>query len=118
MSKKIKPQKITFKSFLRLLIFSAIIYFSINWLSSQPQQSVLSNSSLVLGQGTSNNFLNQIYQQIPQQSRSYIENFDFQKTAQSLKDNLNGFPQKQIKEIQKKMVKDVSDKVIENIDQN
>lgn len=118
MSKKIKPQKITFKSFVRLLIFCAIIYFSINWLSSQPQKSFLSNSSLVLGQETNANFLNQIYQQLPQKSRLYIENFDFQKTTASLKNSLDGFPQKQIKEIQKKMVKDVSDKVIENIDQN
>jgi hypothetical protein len=126
MPKKPKSQKFTFQSFIRLIIFSVIVFFSITWLNSQKQlKSSLSDPTVVLGEQTENTFLSDLYQKIPVDSRHQIENFNetkigifFQDTSKYIEQQLNGFPGKQIKEIQKDVVKNVSDGIIKNIDKN
>jgi len=119
MSKKEKPQKFTFRSVIRLLIFTAIIYFSINWLSSQQKDPFNLNNdpTLVLGEETTNNLIDQVYQQLPEKSRHQIENFNQSEIVTNIQEKLNGFPQKQIKDLQKSIIKTASENIIKNIDQ-
>lgn len=123
MTKK-KEFHFTFGVFLRLLIFSLIIYFSINYFISQKNNSFSSpiDNTLAIDEETKNNFLPQflqnIYSKIPENSRYQIEHLNQNPTIVYLQNQLNGFPQKQIKEIQKMIVKNVSDNIIKNIDQN
>jgi hypothetical protein len=118
MSKKKKSQKITFQSVIRLIIFAVVIYFSITWLSSQKQlNSSVSDPTVILGEQTSNTFLSDLYQKIPGNKRSQVENI-FQNTSKFISQKLDGFPNKQIKEIQKGVIKSVSDGIIKNIDKN
>jgi len=125
MSRKNKHQKITFQSLIRLIIFIIIIYFSINWLQSQkPSDSNISDPTTYLGEQTNNTFLSDLYQKLPGDSRYQLEHFSqsnfslwFQDKWQYLQQQLNGFPSRQIKEIQKSIIKNVSDGMIKNIDQ-
>jgi hypothetical protein len=122
--KKIKSQKITFKSLIRLIILIIIIYFGINWLSSQkPSTSDIGNSNTFINESDNNPFLLNIYQKIPENSRYQLEHFNqskislwFQNSFQYIQKQLNGFPSRQIKEIQKGIIKNVSDGMIKNID--
>lgn len=125
MLKKIKTQKITFKSLIRLIIFIIIIYFSINWLQSQkPSNSNIIDPTLYIHEPSNNTFLSDFYQKLPGDSRYQLEHFNqnkinlwFQDKWQYLQQQLNGFPSRQIKEIQKGVIKNVSDGMIKNIDQ-
>jgi hypothetical protein len=123
MTKK-KEFHFTFGVFLRLLIFSLIIYFSINYFISQKNNSFSFpiDNTLAIDEETKNNFLPKIWQNIysklPENSRYQIEHLNQNPTIFYLQNQLNGFPQKQIKEIQKMIVKNVSDNIIKNIDQN
>lgn len=123
MAKK-KEFHFTFGVFLRLLIFSLIIYFSINYFISQKNNSFSStiDSTLAIDEETKNTFLPQflqnIYSKLPENSRYQIEHIKENQTIISIQNQLNGFPGKQIKEIQKMIVKNVSDNIIKNIDQN
>jgi len=103
---KEKKFHFTFKVFIRLLIFGLIIYFSINWFSSK-KQSVLGDVDI-----TPN-----LYQKLPENSRYQIDKF-FKDTSTLIQQKLNGFPQKQIKEIKKAVIKNVSDDIIKNIDKD
>ncbi|MPM61366.1 hypothetical protein SDC9_108224 [bioreactor metagenome] len=123
MSKK-KEFHFTFGVFLRLLIFFLIIYFSINYFVSQKDNSFSStiDSTLAIDEETKNNlfpqFLGNIYSKLPEDSRYQIEHLNQNPTVVYLQNQLDGFPQKQIKELQKMIVKNVSDNIIKNIDQN
>jgi hypothetical protein len=123
--KKIKSQKITFKSLIRLIIFIIIIYFGINWLNSQKTPiSNTGDSNTYINEPLNNTFLLNTYQKIPENSRYQLEHFNqskislwFQNSFQYIQKQLNGFPSRQIKEIQKGIIKNVSDGMIKNIDQ-
>ncbi|MDD4938170.1 MAG: hypothetical protein PHX34_04140 [Candidatus Shapirobacteria bacterium] len=124
----VKEKKIhfTFKTFIRLLIFGLIIYFSINWFSNNKKSSVLGDTDITLfDEETKNNFIPNIYQKLPEGSRYQLEHLNetkigifFQDKFSFLQSQLNGFPNRQIKEIQKSIIKNVSDDMIENIDKN
>jgi hypothetical protein len=115
MPKKTKSQKITFKSIVRSIIFIVIIYFSIIWLSNQKQlNSNISDPTIVLGEHTSNTLLLDLYQKLPADSRYQLEHLNQTKLGLWVQD----FPSRQIKEIQKAVVKNVSDGIIKNIDKN
>lgn len=126
MSKKNKYQKITFHSLIRLIIFILIIFFSIQWLSHQKQSnSNLSDPTTYINEEIKNNFLSNIYQKLPKDSRYQLEHFNetkvgifFQDTSKYIQQQLNGFPDKQIKEIKKSVIKNISDDMIKNIDEN
>lgn len=123
MSKK-KEFHFTFGVFLRLLIFFLIIYFSINYFASSKNNlsSPSIDTTLAIDEQTKNNllpnFFQNIYGKLPESSRYQIEHLKENSTIVYLQNQLDGFPQKQIKEIQKMIVKNVSDNIIKNIDQN
>lgn len=126
MPKKPKPQRITFKSILRLIVFLIIVFFLINWFS-QKQPSLLSNNdpTVFIGETvSSSNVLGVIYSKLPEDSRNQLENFSDSNVGKfitnistQIQSSLNGFPQKQIKEIKKAIIKNISDDMIKNIDE-
>jgi len=123
MTKK-KEFHFTFGIFLRLLIFFLIIYFLINYFVNQKKNDILPtiDSTMAIDEETKNSFLpgvlENIYSKIPENSRYQLEHLNQNSTVIYLQNQLNGFPQKQIKELQKMIVKNVSDNIIKNIEQN
>jgi len=128
-SKKIT--KFTFKSLIRLIIFSVIIFFLISYVSGQKLNSPQiidptisldeKQSNFILGKTTE--ISNNIYQSIPENSRKQLENLNqtpavifIQEKINLIKEQSQGFPQKQIKEIQKMVVKSVYENTVRNID--
>lgn len=117
--KKEKSFKLTPQVLIRLVIFTFILFLSFNYLSSNSTYKIPN----ILGDFTLKPYTDSIYQQLPPDSRNLIENFydnptvkDVQSQLNNLKAQLNGFPETQIKEIQKTIVKNVSDKLIESIE--
>lgn len=126
MAKKHKPQRITFGSVFRLIIFSIIIFFLISWLSQKPNTNLTVNDpTLFIGEtSSSSNVLGDMYSKLPENSRQQLENFDqtqvgkfVSNTTEYIKSKLDGFPQKQIKEIKKGIIKNISDDMIKTIDE-
>ncbi len=124
MVKKKKKQKITLKSIIRLSIFIVIIVFLINILSQQ-QKSINPNNdpTSYIGENSGGQILGTIYSKLPQDSRYQLEHIDqtllgkiYQDSKNYIVTHLNGFPQKQIKEFKKQLIKNISDDLIENID--
>lgn len=127
MSKKSKPQRITFKSILRLAIFLFLVYLLIIWFSqNQSSQTHNNDPTVFIGETvSSSNVLGAVYSKLPENSRNQLQNFNqselgkfFSNTSETIKNSLNGFPQKQIKEIKKAIIKNISDDMIKNIDEN
>ena len=127
MAKKSKPQKITFGSIIRLIIFGIIVFFLISWFSQSSNPMNLSNDpTLFVGETIqSSNVLGNMYSKLPEDSRHQLENFNqtqvgrfFSNSSEFIKSKLDGFPQKQIKEIKKGIIKNISDDMIKNIDEN
>lgn len=123
---KEKKFHFTFKVFIRLLIFTLIIYFSINWFSSQKKINLNSDDiTTLVDEETKKNFFDNLYQRLPEHSRYQLEHFHetkiavfFREKFQFIQNQLNGFPGRQIKELQKSIIKNVSENMIENIDKN
>ena len=130
---KRKHTKFTFKSLIRLIVFSLIIFFIISYISGQkinspkntdPTLSLDENkTNIILGKTTE--IGNNIYKSIPENSRQQLENLNqnpamifIQKKINLIKEQSQGFPQKQIKEIQKIIVKSVYENTLRNIDSN
>ena len=130
MSKK-KHIKFTFNSLIRLIIFSIIIFFLVSYISDQKTNSFKEiNSILSLNEDQSGFILgktteigNNIYQSIPENSRKQLENLNqnsaiifVQEKINFIKEQSSGFPQKQIKEIQKMIIDNIYQNTIRNID--
>jgi len=128
---KKKHVKFTFRSIIRLIIFGVVIFFVISYISGQKLNSSLNidptisidekQSSFILGKTTE--IGNNIYQLIPPKSRQQLENLNqspaiifIQQKINLIKDQTQGFPQKQIKEIQKMIINSVYENTIKNID--
>lgn len=114
--KKEKRFKFTPQVFLRLVIFIIIVFFAFNYLSQKQ-------SPQVLGDLTLKPYSDWAYSQLPPASRNLVENFssnpsvmEIQKKIDDVKLQLNGFPDTQIKEIQKQIIQNVSDKLIKSIE--
>lgn len=125
MSKKLKDNtfRFTFKVLVRLVIFSIFLWYAFGYLSSQTDQSQNLNIPPILSDTSAKPYLDTVYQQLPPESRATLENLDQNPVIITLKSKigeiqqqLNGFPQTQIKEIQKAVIKNISDKLIESID--
>jgi len=129
-SKK-KHTKFTFRSFIRLVIFGVIIFFLISLISNQRLNSLTKldptlsldeeQSNFVLGKTTE--IGNTIYQSIPENSRKQLENLNqsqavifVQKKINDIKEASDGFPQKQIKEIQKMIIDNIYQNTLRSID--
>jgi len=126
MSKKSKPQRITFKSVLRLAIFLVIVFLLISWFSQNQSPKLSTNDPTVfIGETvSSSNVLGAMYSKLPEDSRNQLENFNdstvgkfITNTTKQIQNSLDGFPQKQIKEIKKAVIKNISDDMIKNIDE-
>lgn len=127
MAKKSKPQRITFGSIIRLIIFGIIVYLLISWFSQSKNPTTLSDDpTLFVGETVqSSNVLGDMYSKLPEDSRHQLENFNqtqigkfIYNSTEFIKLKLDGFPQKQIKEVKKSIIKNISDDMIKNIDQN
>jgi len=124
MSKKNKPQRITFKSIFRLSIFLVLVFIFISWVSSQNSISSNNDPTVYIGESLGGDVLGAAYSKLPENSRHQLENFNqtqlgifIQNSSQYIQTQLQGFPQKQIKEIKKGIIKNVSDDMIKNIDE-
>lgn len=129
-SKK-KHTKFTIQSLIRLVVFSFVVFFIISFISGQKINSSESIDStlsideketgLILGKTTE--ISNEIYQKIPPKSRETLENLNqtpavifIQEKIDAIKEESKDFPQKQIKEIQKMVVKNIYENTIRSID--
>lgn len=120
MSAKTKHQKrsFTFATIIRLTIFALIVYFLINYFSGSSNQSILGDSTIDLSPYTQ-----QVTNLLPEKSQKTLENlpqspvftFIHQKIVY-LQQESNGFPEKQIKEIKKAVIKDIYDKLLHSIE--
>lgn len=130
MSKK-KEKTFTFQSFIRLTIFIIIFFIAISLLSSHKKTSSLqSDPTLFIGEQEKSFLLskaseigNSLYLSIPPSSRYQLENlnqtpaaFFIQEKIALIKEASNGFPQKQIKEIQKMIATSIYENFIRTID--
>ncbi|MDD4026849.1 MAG: hypothetical protein PHO75_01505 [Candidatus Shapirobacteria bacterium] len=130
---KKKHSKFTFQSLIRLVIFAILIFFLISFVSGQKINSpkiiddTLSidekESNFILGKTTE--ISNNIYQAIPENSRQQLENINqtpamifVQEKINYIKEQSQGFPQKQIKEIQKMIAKSIYENAVRNIESN
>ena len=126
MVKKKKVQKITFKSIFRLFFFLLLIFLLINFLDQKnSQKNTLLNIALPIDESFGGKVLGEIYAKLPETSRYQLEHLDQTVAGQFvinssnyIKDQLNGFPQKQIKQFKKDLIKNVSDELIKGIDNN
>jgi hypothetical protein len=126
MSKKDKNTKITFKSIFRLVIFLLLVWVIISFLSQQSQlKQNINDPTISLEEALNNNVLGEMYSKLPSDSRNQIENFNQTKTGkffsssfEYIKEKLDGFPQKQIREIKKTIIKNVSDEMIRQVEEN
>jgi len=122
MAKK-KEFHFTFRVFLRLIVFFIFIYLSISYLSSSKQEVPVLGDTTTLIEEESSNLFGNLYQQLPDSSRYQLENFQdtqlvkyLQEKGQFIQEQSNGFPDRQIKELQKSLIKKVSEDMIDNID--
>lgn len=128
---KKKDVSFTFASLIRLIIFIVIVFFIISFISDQKQNSYSNSDPTLFLNENQSNFLiikageigNSLYQSIPENSRKQLENFNqtpaaifIQEKVSLVKEASAGFPQKQIKEIQKMIVKSIYENTLRNID--
>jgi len=126
MSKEDKPQKITFKSVIRLVIFLFLAWLIISFLSQQSQlKENIDDPTVSIDETMGGDVLGEMYSRLPQDSRNQIENFDktetgkfFYNSFEYVKEKLDGFPQKQIKDIKKGIIKNMSEEMIRQVDEN
>lgn len=126
MPKKVRPQRINLKSLFRLIIFLIIFFFLISWFSqNQPNKILDDHPTKFIDQIVSSpDILGVMYSKLPKDSRSKLENFNqleigkfISNTSETIRINLEGFPQKQIKEIKKAIIRSISDDMIRSIDE-
>lgn len=121
-SKK-KEFKFTFGVFLRLAIFTVITFFCIKFLAT----SIENKKPSILGEqiiptDTPIN-LDPVYNLLPEDSKKQIDTFKsastsafFQEKIDIIKQQAQGFPQKQITEIQKQVITKIYDNIINSIE--
>ena len=129
--KKKKHAKFTFQSLIRLAVFCIIVFFIISFISGQKTNSFQNiDSALSINEPESNFILgktteisNDIYQSIPENSRKQLENLNQNPVATLIQEKLNlikeqsqGFPQTQIKEIQKMIINNIYQNTLRSID--
>lgn len=129
MSKKDKVQKITFKSVIRLTIFSVLVYFAISFLDQKnSNKKIISDPTVAIdeiNESLGGDILGEAYSALPEDSRNQLENFDqtkigkfFSNSAEYIKQQFDGFPEKQIKEIKKSLIKNVSEEMIRQVEED
>lgn len=132
MSKSSKSHEFhfTFKVFLRLLVFIAVVYAAITYFSAASSP-LTSSSSHVLGSAIASasavpqlkTVYDDVYQKLPPSSRQTLENINsspaiilIQEKIDYLKEESSGFPQKQIADLKKSVVKMIYQEIMKSID--
>jgi hypothetical protein len=124
-----KKFKFTPVVFIRLIVFFIIICLSINFLSSTKKSKIIIDST-VLGDeiDTSNSTIikdtiNQIYKHLPLKSQETLNNLPssppmiyITDKLNYLKSETNGFPQKQINDLKKNIVKNALQSYLDSLD--
>lgn len=132
--KKSKDFKFTLQNLIRLIIFFGLLYFLISYFSAKENSDYLElNDPTVLGdeitfpsaQPVLKQSFDTIYEKLPEDSRYKIETLNenpaiilFQEKINFIKEQTDGFPEKQIKEIQKAVIKSIYKDLIDNIENN
>lgn len=122
---KKKTFKFTFGIFIRLLIFAIIVFFVFKFLSN----SIENKKPSILGEKTVGSTmpvnLDPLYNFLPEDSKKQLNIFKSASTSAFIQDKIEqlkieagGFPNKQIKEIQKQIVTNVYDNIINSIEKN
>ncbi len=120
---KEKEFKLSPKVIFRLIIFFALIYFLINYLSKgAPITQTTSNPDpTVLGEEIT---LDHFYSSLPENTKVFLDNssnhpviIEIQEKLNDLKSLTKDFPQKQIKEFKKTLVKNISEEILRSIDE-
>jgi len=101
-SKKIKNQSFTFESLIRLSIFIAILYFGTVVISGQQLVST-DNSTKILGEMTKNIVSSPQYQTIYDKINPFVS-------------QVFSYPEKYFKELQKQLIKKMSDSLIDSLE--
>ena len=129
--KKKKHTEFTFQSLIRLAVFSVIVFFIISFISGQKTNSFQTIDSTLSVDEQKSNFIfgktteisNNIYQSIPENSRKQLENLNQNPVATLIQEKINlikeqsqGFPQTQIKEIQKMIINNIYQNTLRSID--
>ena len=121
-SKK-KDFKFTFGVFIRLIVFSTIVFFCIKVLSNKIE----TKQTPVLGEKIINipipTNIDPVYNMLPEDSKKQINIFKSATTSAFIQEKIDffkleaaGFPDKQIKEIQKQVVTNIYDNIINSIE--
>lgn len=116
---KKKEFKFTFKVLIRIIIFAGLIYLIISYVSVNKINKTIEINDLttILGEESSaSSYLNSIYNMIPERSRNQLENINQNPVLIFIQKQMEGFPNKQIKEIQKAIIKNIYDNMMENIE--
>jgi hypothetical protein len=115
---KHRRQEFTLATVIRLGIFSVIIFFLIKYFASSSNQDVLGDQTINLSP-----YAQQVTNLLPEKSRQTLQNlpqspiFGFiQEKFTYLQQESGGFPQKQIKDIKKAVVKEIYDKILNSIE--
>ncbi len=132
MSKSLKHREFnfSFKVFLRLLLFVLIVYLLISYFSGAKTPPTNSNLN-VLGNSISNNtsippakkIYDDLYRKLPPESQQTLNNLDnspaiilIQEKFNVIKEQSSGFPQKQIADIKKSVVKMIYEEIMKSLD--
>ncbi len=114
-----------FQTIFRLAIFSLVVYFLVVFLSSSSASPIpaILGDTINLPTSDLNQIGHKLYQTLPQSSRQEIEKLpsnpviiNLQHKLDQLKVQSEGFPQKQITEIKKQLLKNIYQDLINNLD--
>ena len=127
--KKKKDFHFTFNHFIRLSLFALLIFYLINYFSQTPQNTseTLIDDPTVLGIQTQSQFppplFNDLYLKLSPDTRQKIEAIPSlpviiksQQQIEALKKQANGFPQKQINQFKKELIRSIADDLIDKVD--
>lgn len=136
MSKKLKSKEFnfTFSHFIRLIIFSLLFYFLISFLQSQrhlrtanslPDPTILGDTVSATTSATLRNWLEDSLDNISPLYRDKIESItqsdkflEATQTFRQIQEKLTGFPQNQIKQIQKFILNKAYEDFMQKLESN
>lgn len=95
------------KHLLRLIIFVIVYYFLINYLTTNPTPSTNLNLNP-----------QKLSQFIPSDSQAQLSKLNQHPLLSQIQQQLNGFPQKQLKDFQIWLIREVSKSIINNLEGN
>ena len=120
--RKNQPFHFTLNHLIRLIIFVGLVYFLINYLSTQTSP-VIDDPTVLGDEVNSSVLVDGAYQLLPEKSRREIDNLpnnpviiSLQQKYQQLLAETNGFPQKQIDDFKSWLIRNLAQQLINSID--